>query len=61
MNSIKIYKPGSPEFESVAAQVVPLNKIRKGLSHTTTYIDADRDNTPISAKRRGESIDKHRG
>jgi len=61
MNSIKIYKPGSPEFESVAAQVVPLSRIRAGLSHTTTYIDADRDTAPASIKRRRESINKNRG
>jgi hypothetical protein len=60
MNSIKIYKPGSPEFESVAAQVIPLRNIRSGLSHTTTYIDADRDTSKASVKRRGESVDKLR-
>lgn len=59
MHTIKHLKPGDEGFAEMARLVTPLHRIRKGLSQQSTiYIDADRDNSEASRKRRKETVDK---
>jgi hypothetical protein len=55
------YKPGDLGFDDIAKQIRHISRIRKDLSHSTTYIDAERSPSKMSIKRRNESIEKHRG
>lgn len=59
-NTVKIYTPGTPEFDAIAKTLTPLKYIRKDHSGQTTYLDADVDHSNRSKKTRKESINKMR-
>lgn len=49
------YRPGSPEFAELAAQVTPLDRIRKNLSHMPTVALGARAST-VKSRRRHEDV-----
>jgi hypothetical protein len=51
--------PGSAEFERMAAEVTPIDRVRKGFSHQRTHLTADQSHMPHAG--RNESPDKPRG
>lgn len=57
MAEVKVYRPGDPEFDAIAKQIRPIERVRSGTSHQTTYIDAE----PESVRGlRKESVNKLR-
>ena len=53
---VKHLKPGDPEFDAIAKQITPIEKVH-AISFRTTYIDADRHASRIFI-RRNETVDK---
>lgn len=59
IGDVKVYRPGDPEFDAIAATITPLHKIRKGVSVESTYISAE--TTDDNVLRRKESVNELKG
>lgn len=54
----KIYKPGTPEFDAIANQIMPLNRIRKGFCEERNSLL--QDSAPDYHRRRNENYSELR-
>jgi hypothetical protein len=59
-SKVTVIDRNHPEFDKIAKEITPINRVHTR-SQMNTYIDAERDNSAISKKRRRESPDKLRG
>ena len=50
--NIKHYKPGDPEFDAIAKQITPIDRVHNS-SYKTTYIDAERSGPRTIKRKRG--------
>lgn len=57
MIEVKHYKQGSPELDELSKHITHISKVRKGLSHSTTYLSSEPSNSKMSKKTRGEKLD----
>jgi hypothetical protein len=59
MTGCKVYHRGDPEFEKIAAEILPIERVRSGLSHQGNTLTADQES--YGAGRCNEDVKNIRG